>query len=134
MNKVLAILCLALLVCSSCRRETKDERFRREYQQYTEKECPKDIDPCTRLDSICYDIGSRTLTEYYTVRDQLDDDSLYTEEVTGTLHDEILKGLKGSIQLKDYKDEGINFRYSYRSITTGKLLLELNYTPEDYGN
>ena len=134
MNNKLLFLCLGtLLVCGACKRETKDEKFKRDFEQFTQKECPKFVDPCTRLDSAKYDVESRTISYHYTVQDQLDDESIYTEELTDAFHDDILKGLKSSIQMKPYKDEGISFRYDYRSITTGKMLLELSYTPEDYG-
>ena len=135
MNKILAIACLGILVAfSACKRETKDEKFQRDFQQYTQKECPKYVDPCTRLDSACYDIQTRTISYHYTVQDKLDDESIYTDELTGLFHDDILKSLKHSIQMKTYKDEGITFHYDYRSTTTGKMLLELTFTKEDYGN
>lgn len=126
-------MCLGAILLGGCKRESKDERFRREYEQFTLKECPKDMNPYTRMDSICYDIESRTLTEYYTVSDLLDNDSLYTEEVIEDYRTNLLKELKGSIQMKPQKDEGINFSYLYRSITSGKELLEVTFTPEDYG-
>lgn len=135
MKKVLALLCLGtLIICGACKRETKDEKFKSDFEQFTHKECPKYVDPCTRLDSASYDIASRTLSYHYTVQDNLDDESLYTGEMNDAFHDDILKGLKNSIQMKIYKDEGITFRYDYRSITTGKMLLELTFTKEDYGN
>ena len=122
-----------MLAFCACKRETKDEKFKRDFQQFTQKECPKFVDPCTRLDSACYDIENRTLSYHYTVQDMLDDEEIYTEETNNAFYDDILKGLKNSIQMKSYKDEGITFRYDYRSITTGKMLLILTYTPEDYG-
>ena len=133
MKKVLALLCLGALLLGSCKRETKDERFKREYEQFTRKECPKEVASCIRMDSICYDIESRTLTEYYTVSDKLDNDTMYTEEVVDDYRKGLLKELKGSIQMKPQKDESINFRYLYRSISTGDVLFELTFTPEDYG-
>ena len=132
-TKILVVLAAATLLLCACRRETKDEKFRREYVEFTQKECPKDVNECTRMDSICYDIGSRTLTEYYTVWGLLDVDSLYTDDVLATLHDDILKSLKSSIHLKPYKDEGISFRYHYRSRSTGRKLVELVYTRDEYG-
>ena len=133
MKRLLTILCLGAILLGGCKRESKDERFRREYEQFTLKECPKDMNPYPRMDSLCYDIESRTLTEYYTVSDLLDNDSLYTEEVIEDYRTNLLKELKGSIQMKPQKDEGINFSYLYRSITSGKELLEVTFTPEDYG-
>ena len=134
MNKILAVICLALFVCSACKRESKDEKFQRDFQQFTQKECPKFVDPCTRLDSACYDIGGRTISYHYTVQDDLDNDSIYTEELKDAFRDNIMKGLKNSIPMKPYKDESITFHYDYRSITTGKMLLELTFTKEDYRN
>ena len=135
-NKVLALICFGtLLALCACKRETKDERFRREFQQFTQKECPKLIDENTRMDSICYDIGSRTRTEYYTVVNNLDDKDIYTDEkLIASFHEAVLKELKNSIQLKQYKDEGINFCYAYRSDSTGEMFMQLTFTKEDYGN
>lgn len=134
MKRILVMLCLGtLIVCGACRRETKDEKIRRDYEMFTQKECPKLMDECTRMDSICYDIASRTLTEYYTVMGQLDADSLFADdELIGDFTDNMLASLKGSIKLKQYKDEGISFSYIYRSQSTGKTRLELTFTPEDY--
>jgi len=129
MKKGLALLCLgAILVCGGCKRETKDEKFMRDCKQFTEKECPKEIISGVRLDSLCYDIESRTRSEYYTIEGNLDEGSV------STLHEIILGELKSSLQLKPYKDEGISFRYEYHSATTGEKLLDLTFTQEDYGN
>ena len=133
MRKVLAIFCLGAVMLGGCSRETKDEKFKRDFQLFTQKECPKFVDESIRMDSICYDIQDRTLTEYYTVTDRLDNDSIYTETLVEAYQEMLLKGLKNSIQWKVYKDEGITFRYDYRSATTGKVLLELTFTKEDYG-
>ncbi len=133
MNKVLVISCFILMAFGACKRETKDERFQREFLQFTQKECPKFVDEWTKLDSAVYDIESRTLTYFYTVKGELDDEAVYTnEQMISDFHDTILKGLKGSLQLKVYKDESISFRYNYCSETTGKQYLEFTFTPEDY--
>ncbi|MBO7119883.1 MAG: hypothetical protein J6W03_06155 [Bacteroidaceae bacterium] len=134
-NKVLAIALFGtLLACNACKRETKDEKFKRDYEQFTQKECPRHIDQYTRMDSVLYDIESRTLTEYYTVSGRLDVDSIYTD---GTLisdfRESLLKGLKGDLLMKPLKDEGVTFHYTYRSATTGKTRLELTYIKEEYG-
>ena len=85
MKKVLAaISCIGiLLACGACKRETKDEKFQRDFKQFTQKECPKFVDQCTRLDSACYDIESRTLFYNYSVQGELDNDSIYTLKQTG---------------------------------------------------
>ena len=133
MKKVLALLCLGAILLVGCKRETKDERFKRDYEQFTLKECPKEVAPNTRMDSICYDMKSRTLTEYYTLSGNLDIDSIYTEEVAEEYMKGLLGELKSSIKMKPLKDENINFSYCYRSNTSGNVLLETTLTPEDYG-
>lgn len=134
MNKIMTILCLgAIVVFAGCKRETKDEKFKREFEQFTQKECPKEMDPYTRLDSAIYSIENRTLSYYYTVCNELDNEIFYTEDVINDFHDTVLKELKSSIQLKGYKDEGITFHYDYRSATTGKRFFDLTLTREDYG-
>ena len=122
----------AVLLASGCKRETKDEMFHRTFEQLTQKECPKYVDPCTRLDSASYDIPSRTVSYNYTVDGLLDNDSIYTDEHVDAFREEILKGLKNSIQMKPYKDESVSFRYIYYSMKTGRLLLKLSYSPDDY--
>ena len=62
-----------------------------------------------------------------------DNESIYSnEDMTSSFHDTILKGLRGSLQMKPYKDEGITFCYDYYSISSGKKLFNLTFTPEDY--
>ena len=122
-----------LLAFGACRRESKHEQFKRAFEEFTRKECPKATDECTRMDSICYDIERRTITEYYTVMDKLDKDSIFADkEIIHQFNEIMLKTVKGNLSLKRYKDEGITFRYCYRSLSTGKTRLELVYTKEDY--
>ena len=133
-RKALAVAIAGLLLaCGACRRETRDEKIRRDFMEFTQKECPKFVDPYTCLDSAGYDIGNKTLSYHYTVKDTLDNESLYTDDLISIFHDNVQKEQKGSLPMKPYKDEGITFRYLYRSATTGKMLLELTFTPEDYG-
>lgn len=134
-KKLTAIVALCtLIVCGACKQETKDEQFKKEFEQFTQKECPKYVDLCILLDSTIYDIKSRTLNYHYTLEDELDHDTIYDEKAKNLFHENILKSLKTSIQHKPYKDEGITFRYIYRSNSTGKTLLELTFTAEQYNN
>jgi len=132
-NVSVILLAGVLFICNACKRETKDERFRREFQELTLKECPKMLDESTRLDSASYNIENRTLCYHYTILGSSDDESVYAnEKVITEYRNNILKGLKGSIQLKRYKDEGITFCYEYRSNKTGKKVIVFSFTQEDY--
>lgn len=135
MNKVITIFCLgAILIFSGCKRETKDERFKRECEQFTQKECPMEMYPGVNLDSLCYDTDNRIRSEYYTVEADFGSDSIFSKETLATLHDALLKDVKSSIQLKPYKDEGITFRYVYISSSSKQTIFEMSFTPKDYGN
>lgn len=134
-NKIQLVVFLSILtIAGACRRETKEEQIRRIFAEFTQQECPKFVDPFTCLDSVGYDIEGNTLSYHYTVRDTLDDESIYTEELIEFFYDNTLKELKNSIPMKNYKEMGITFHYDYHSLSTGKMLMELTYTSEDYAN
>lgn len=127
-----ALVLGSMLTLAACKGETKEQQFKRSLEEFSQKECPKFVDQYTKLDSADYSIEERTLSYHYTIVGELDCDSIYNEENNAQIYSDILDGLKHSIQLKPYKDESINFRYTYHSASTGKMLLELVYTPNDY--
>jgi len=131
-KNVLVVMAAATVLLGACKRETKDERFRRECEQYTQKDCPREMMEGIVLDSLSYDIGSRTRSEFYTLSGTLDNDSLLTDDVRNDLRESLLKDVKNSLQLKAYKDEGISMRYVYISQASGKVLIELTLKQEDY--
>lgn len=117
---------------AGCHRETKDEAAAREAREYTMRECPKDIDEYTSMDSMTFDIETRELTFSYTVRDVLDEDDIYTEELYDLYHDDLLRDIKNNIDLKRAKQEGVTLVYRYFSQKTGKVRMEQRFTKEDY--
>ena len=134
-NKVMIVALLGMAIATgACRRETKDEQVKRVFAEFTQKECPKFVDPYTRLDSACYDIAEKTLSYHYTVTDTLDNEAIYTDELADDFQSNILSELKSSIAMRSYKEMGITFHYDYRSQTTGKMMLDLTFTPDDYRN
>lgn len=134
-NKVMIVAVLGMAIATgACRRETKDEQVKRVFAEFTQKECPKFVDPYTRLDSACYNIAEKTLSYHYTVTDTLDNEAIYTDELVDDFQNNILSELKSSIAMRNYKEMGITFHYDYRSQTTGKMMLDLTFTPDDYRN
>ena len=124
MYKVLTLACLgALIAFSACKRESMDEKIKRDCEQFTQRNCPQSISGF-QLDSLCYDIDSRTRSEYYTIEGDADKNK-FSEFTLGAL--------KNDLDSKHLKDEGINFRYVYRSATNGEILFEFTFTKEDYG-
>lgn len=125
------LLATALLL-SGCNFESFDKRCQREAKEYTEQQCPRRLDPCTVLDSMKYDINTRTLQYFYTLEGMLDSTNVLTDQVVAGFRKQLKDDIINSVQLRKYKEEGINFDYIYLSRSTGKTTLKLKFTPKDY--
>lgn len=123
---------VALLASVCGCKETKEQRLEREAREFTESNCPHDIDAYTTLDSATYNQDSATYTYHFTVKGALDMDSLYSDEVVKELHDSYLTELKNNIEQKDLKDMGVTITRIYRSESTGRPLMTLRFTKEEY--
>lgn len=133
---------------SSCKHENFDERCAREAREYTQKQCPQQIDSGIVLDSMVYKKTGednskgqeRKFTYYYTFSGK--QDSLLNrmiKEVPDTAHkrletfkESLLNGLTTSVQLKTYKDKGFAFEYVYYSKKKGGIILQYTFTKADY--
>lgn len=131
LNLFIPLLSLTALL-SSCNFESFDKRCQREAEEYTEQQCPRRLDPCTILDSMKYDTKTRTMAYYYTLEGMLDTTDVLTDEVAANFRKQLKQDIINSVQLRKYKEEGINFDYIYLSRSTGKTTLKLNFTPKDY--
>ncbi len=130
-NILLGLLGAAALF-TACDFENFDKRCQRESEEYTLQNCPQRIDPCTVLDSMKYDIPTRTLKYYYTLEGLLDSANVLTDAVVGDFREELKKDVVNSLQLKKYKEQRINFNYIYYSKATGKTSIEIKISPEEY--
>lgn len=126
-NKLYALS--ALLLLTGCQ-ETMDERCAREAREYTEKKCPVQIATGVLMDSLVFEPSSRTLVYYYTAEGVIDDpEALKSHDIRGML----LKELRNSASLKDYKAAGYNFKYVYWSTKNeGTRLFEATFREKDY--
>ena len=131
-NTLAAIVLVAVFVICSCTSLSKDERFQRECDEYTEKYCPKREDRCQVLDSITYDRQTRSIHKWFSVGGDLDSAGIYTETVMNEMRDALCDNLSNSLPLKKYKDEGVTFVYHYASATTRKEFFSVTLTKEDY--
>lgn len=120
-------MCLA-----SCGFEGFDERCAREAREYTLKQCPRRMDQATVLDSMVYDIPSRTLCYYYTMENVLDDKNVLTDELRSTFKEQLRKAIAGSIDLKKHKERGVAFEYRYYSQKDKTLLMKERIEAEEY--
>lgn len=116
----------------ACNFESFDERCAREAREHTERQCPRRMDPYTVMDSLTYDRQSHTLNYYYTLEGMLDNDTVMTPQIYDDLEKLLLRNVVQSVELKTYKEKGLNFAYRYYSKSTGKIRFQTLLTPEDY--
>lgn len=131
MKKYLFIFALSLMV-SACDFEDFDKRSEREAKEFTEKQCPRKVDKFTTLDSMIYDIPTKTLEYYYTLSGDLDNDSIFTLGIWNDFQQMLLEDVTNSVELKRYKEHNVNFSYRYFSEKTRKLKYEAYFSQEDY--
>jgi hypothetical protein len=131
-NRLLFSILLLLLAFTACKKQTIEERIFQEATQFTRKNCPKSIDQFTTLDSCTFSISKRTYYYNYTVRGDLDHDSLYTQELYELFRAQLLSDIKNSINLKTCKDAGMTFCYRYYSERSGKIRMLQKFTSKDY--
>ena len=132
MNRLLLLLSLILFILTGCKKQSFEERIFQEAKQFTQKNCPKKIDQYTVLDSCTFSITKRTYYYNYTVKDVLDIDSLYSQDLYDYFREQLLAEIKNSIQLKNCKDAGIIFCYRYYSNRSGKILMQQKFTSKEY--
>lgn len=120
------------MVLAGCSKETRYERIQREAGEFTQKNCPKEVEPGIVMDSLCFDRETLRFKYCYTIGEPLDRDSIFTPELEETFRGKVLREIRSSIQMKGYKDAGLTFVYTYSSAATGKVYLDLEFTPEDY--
>ncbi len=110
--------------------ETMDERCARECKEYTKKKCPALITKGVTIDSLVFTPESRTLTYYFTTEGVLDNQQTIAQH---DLRGMLLKELKNSTSMKDYKESGYNFCYVYYSAKNkGTRLFEATFLKKDY--
>lgn len=131
MRKKLTILLFTAITVVACH-ESLEERASREAREYTQKYCPTPVIDNTRTDSLTFNESTHTLEYWYSLSGNADDAQTikaHESELKATL----LNGVKGSTQLKVYKENGFNVRYVYHSTSNPSLvLLDVTFTEKDY--
>ena len=131
MSSLLSKVALALfaaLMMASCH-ESLEERAARESAEYTRKNCPAPVSEYIINDSIVYEKATRTIHYYYTITGLADTSAVNWNTVKA----ELIRGVKGSTELRAYKAEGFNFAYTYFSSKhKGRKLIDVRLTPKDY--
>ena len=131
-NKFIFFL-TAFLLLSSCQVDF-DNHLKRETESYTHKHCPMRIEEGNTLDSMTYDINTRTLTRWHTLSGIMD--SPASREAFANhpdlIRNQLLMELRGDVEKQTCKDEGIFFRYVFRSSATGQNIFTTTFSLSDY--
>lgn len=130
MKKIVFFSVLVLLF-SSCQKSL-EERAEQEAKDYTKKYCPTPVVNYSRTDSMVFDKANRTYIYYCTLLDKMDSQEVIKAN-KDVISEGLLEAIKGSTNLKAYKDAGFGFRYIIRSGKNPKLVLfDGTYTSRDY--
>ena len=114
------LLCVATL---SCHKETKPERYARDAKETT-AQCPMAIDANTVMDSMTYTPSTHRFTYYYKVNGVAD--SVLTDNAE-MLRQQILERLLNATDMIPYIQDGVTFRYVYRTDTTATPVMDFVY-------
>lgn len=129
MHKLLYI-CLFAYVFASCQ-EDFDKRLQREAQEFTETKCPMEPETGTRLDSTTYDPQSHIYTRWFSLSQQNEAAVLANAPL---LRRSLVHQLIDDVDFKAVKENGVTFRYVYRSLQTGKIVYDTNIKAEEYNH
>ena len=109
--------------------ESFDKRLQREARDFTENHCPQEPEPGTQLDSTTYAPNERVYTLWYSLAPE---NETAIRERTELLHQLLLHELVADVNYINLKNEGITFRYVYRSQQTGALIYETQIKAKEY--
>jgi len=127
----LFIIIISALTLTACQKSL-DDRAEQEAKEYTRKFCPTPVYNSTRTDSLTFDRTTHTFSYHCSLTGILDDSAKIAPHFN-ELREALVKEVKGSTNLKLYKDAEMNFRYVIRSDKDPKqILLETTISPKDY--
>lgn len=122
-----------LAAITSCQ-ENFDNRCQREAKEYTQRFCPQKMDKYITLDSTTYDKKSKTYCYWYSITKNTYTESIRTQMKSqeADFRSKLLLMLINSVQLKSYKDNGINFEYVYKFSDEQSPFIRILFTRNDY--
>ena len=123
---------VAILLMASCQ-EKRAQRFEREAREYTETNCPQQMDALTCLDSMVFvpDGQAGELIQYYSLQLTADQRAEMMDKL-GDINDANLRLVRNSVQFTKYREAGVSFTYIYHDANQGDKIVEYHFTPEDY--
>lgn len=120
---------IGMLCLSGCQ-ESPTERCAREAEE-ANRQCPKNIDNYTRLDSIKYSKETHTFRYYHSLKGFSDEE--LKNLVTNPEHkQQITQTLVNTAEMRYYMEQNITFEYNYTSQASGNRLGSIRIEPEQY--
>ena len=133
MYKIFLSAIATLCVLTSCQ-EDFDNRLKREATEYTKKHCPLRIEEGNTLDSLTYNLDTRTLTRWHSLSGNMD-----TQVAIDALCDhpelvrnQLLAELRNDVQMEACKEAKVFFTYVYQSASSRDTIFTTTFSPEDY--
>lgn len=124
---ILSVLVSAFLLCSC--QENFEKSLQREAREFTEKQCPQEVEEGTMLDSLVYLPTSHTLTHYYSVNPA---NEKILKDKTPLLHHMLVQRTANDIVYKSVKDKGVTFKYVYYSESKKTIVYETQVEAHEY--
>lgn len=126
------ILSLFVLLLMSCQ-EKRAQRFEREAREFTETNCPQQMDAMTCLDSMVFvpDDRGGELIQYYSLQLTAEQRTEMMNKL-GEISDVNLRSIRNSVFLTKYREAGVSFTYIYHDTNLGDKIVEYHFTREDY--
>jgi len=126
------IISLMVMLLVSCQ-EKRAQRFEREAREFTETNCPQQMDAMTCLDSMVYvpDEQGGELIQYYSLKLTSEQRAEMMNKL-GEINDVNLRIVRNSIPFTKYREAGVSFTFIYRDATVGDKIVEYHFAKEDY--
>lgn len=117
------------LLLTACQ-ESREKTFERLAKEYTAK-CPQKVGDGVQVDSMKYDKKTNTNSYYYTLSGTVDSaDSIAKKR--NNMESAMIEAVRGSVELKEYKDFKTTIEYIYFSEKTKKELLHISVDAKLY--
>ena len=126
------IISLMVMLLVSCQ-EKRAQHFEREAREFTETNCPQQMDAMTCLDSMVYvpDEQGGELIQYYSLKLTSEQRAEMMNKL-GEINDVNLRIVRNSIPFTKYREAGVSFTFIYHDATIGDKIVEYHFSKEDY--
>lgn len=122
----------SMLLCLMCACQGNfDDRLEKEAKAFTADNCPQEVEAGTLLDSLTYDKQQRIYTLHYSVNAT---NEAALREKANLMHQLLLNNLRNDVSYKDVKDQGVTFRYIYRSAQSHTTVYTTDIPSTEYAS